>query len=442
MIASKTLKKYVLYPNEPVDKLSVNRSLNNLFDAIEQIESTSESFTITNATTAEYGLVKQSEAKKYLARDNGESYYSDSSMGFNTLLSFSNKQTNITDIKKYIQYQPSTAITGTDENYNTFKNYYLKLNSGECNCTEMCNGIKLVLLSLDFGINDLPMTFGSEVYSGSIDSPISVSSFSTKLIFDENSSGTIELNKGSINNISSVPIVKLFDNQELKYSYPFDIKSSIHFNECNWKTYSSYKQAFVEVSFTTEISVIDIYDKLYGYTAVEQISSTDVSGGINIKYDDTILNTGEITNSGATVSIPKESFPKTRSPFNEKPIILMQVSNYTNDSRKSILYGQYNMDDGTDVFIDEDKITESDLSVQEIGNNFNNETITISLVNGGAVLKSYNNEYSKSGKLIDNKIGIDVHMKFFAGSVDDPLMTRTIKNINAKSCLQILLVGV
>ena len=115
---------------------------------------------------------------------------------------------------------------------------------------------------------------------------------------------------------------------------------------------------------------------------------------------------------------------------------------YNNNSRPVVAVGTYDSDDSTGSFDDTDAVTESDLSVESIGDSVGGESVELSQASGVVMLKGYENEYTKSGKIKDNRIKIDVALKFFAGSADDPSMARTIRNINAKSCLQVLLIGV
>lgn len=413
MVATNSTKKYLLFPNEPVDKLSVNRPLNNLYEVLSDIGSTSGVFTVSNATTSEYGLVRESAETTYCSTDTGNADYSDNAMMIAALRDFASKQSSVESVSKYAYY-------GSDSD--DYK-YCLRLNSGECDFMQMPNGVTVLSLTFDFAVHDLPVMFGSEVYSGSVDTPMGLSGYGTQLVYDDTSRSTLEYFRGDGDTCA---LTGLFDNLTIDYDYPIAVDGTVHLNDCNWKSYSSFRQSYVETTFSFELGVLDLYDVIYGYSSSRNYK--DGGESATDEEDDGIVT--------------KTPYPNARRPFSEKPVIVLQNAMYNNDSRPVVAVGTYDKDDSTGSFDDTDAVTESVLSVESIGDSVGGESVELSQASGVAMLKGYENEYTKSGKIKDNKIKIDVALKFFAGSADDPSMARTIRNINAKSCLQVLLIGV
>ena len=408
MVAANSTKDYTLYPNESVDKLTVNRPLSNLYGLLERLSLEERKVTVTDANSLDYGLVKISSQspESFIYHDSGTAGFSEQPLSIQSLLKFASEQSNSTRFSKTLQV---TAGEGAADTSLT-----IGLDEGGCKFLTMPNGIRMVILSTDVSINDLPVMFGNSVYYGSIDSSRRIDGFPTTLVNDKASQDSI----GSVTTAESRPITALFD-RELEYDSMFDTWGSIHYNDCNYTAYSSFRQSYVEVSFTVSISVAELYERFYGYTTKVFYGNPDESPSI------------EHANS---------EFPREMYVFSEKPVILPQLCMYNNDSRPSVLIGT--TDGGRTLFEDVDTLTEKPLSETSVGSTDDGGRLNASTVGGSVILKRYENVYMRSGKVKDNVLTLDVSLKFFAGSADDPSMNGAIRGVNAKAQLQILMFGV
>jgi len=408
MVAANSTKEYTLYPNESVDKLTVNRPLSNLHGLLEQLSEEERKITVTEATSTEYGLVKISNQspESFIYYDSGAAEFNEQPLGITALSKFAFEQSNSTNFSKTLQ------VTSAQPNADT--SLTIGLDEGGCQFLTMPNGIRMVILTTDVSLNDVPVMFGNGVYHGSIDSSRRIVGFPTTLVNDSSSQESID----SLKTADSLPITSLFD-RSLEYDSMFNTWGSIHYNDCNYTAYSSFKQSYVEVSFTVYISVAELYERLYGYTS-------------KVIYNESGTSTTEQSNT---------EFPRSKYVFSEKPVILSQLCMYNNDSRPSVLIGKTS-DEGDSTFDNVDVLTEKPLSEVAIGLTTKGRPLNVSPVGGSVILKKYENAYMRKGKVKDNMLTLDISLKFFAGSADDPSMNGMIRGVNAKSQLQILLFGV
>lgn len=493
MITANSIKDYLIYPNESIDKLTVNRPLENLYNLITEIGGYDKVLTITEATSTEYGLTRMSTLTSFQYTNDGTAEYSSWPLTIPTLLDFASRQTASDVYAKYCTYHGDSS-----EN-----NLYLRMKLGDCSYMQLPTGLNLIILSFDIGLNDIPVMLGNGVFGGNIDFPVAVSGYDTNIIYDDVSKSTVEVYKGES---PSFPISSLFQ-REIGYDFMTDTSMTLHYHDCNWTSYSSFKQSYVEVTYSTYFNVLDLYDKFYSYNLVEDynmalgmkyecvvssnstlknkfifnprsvssvfnydmekvfiyvngrwedsddagkeftnwgaygITWVDSSDKSTDEYDE-IRWTAEMVNLAPHTADNRNPFPRPRNPFSQKPIILSQIAFYNNDSRSKILLGTFDEDTLNAAFDDSSEISEKRLTEVDIGKSDDNTPLMVSPVNGNVILKKYQNVYTKSGKIKDNQLFFDVNMKFLAGSADDPSMHRTIRNINAKARVQIMMLGV
>ena len=142
-----------------------------------------------------------------------------------------------------------------------------------------------------------------------------------------------------------------------------------------------------------------------------------------------------------TSTVVEGDIGEDRKPFvfSQKPIIVPQVSFYSNEYRvkpfakfctaenREGVEGDY----FDDVYFGESPLTETDVLDYKI-----------SSVNGSAVLKKYENVYARNGTIADNRVTMDVSLRFFVGSAADPTLVDGMAGLNAKARVQLLMIGI
>ena len=120
--------------------------------------------------------------------------------------------------------------------------------------------------------------------------------------------------------------------------------------------------------------------------------------------------------------------------FKQKPIVMPQVSMYTNSSKPAALVGAtIGLEDS---FSQSNTITTKELTT------ITTNDVDISPITSTIILKDYRNRYDSSGNIIDNILSFDVNMKFMAGGVYDSTLLGSLLYTNTLAKVQIALIGI
>ena len=411
--------KYLLSVNEPIDKLTVNRPFNRIYDDISKIDSVNYQLTVSKATSAKYGLVKFSSASDYYRElpENASKAitadYYDHVMGVSQIRYFVDNIEHSSDIKSY--------FTSSDKPY-TELSAWIDLKIGDISFINMPNGNTMLIGDFDIALNNIPLVFNTtSVVSSDIEYPVSVGKFGTTIDADGDLLIINDYNE-EINELigKSSGIIELssFVGQKIECDYISPLSATLRHNKCDWTDKSSFKQSYVEVVYSMSIDVSSLSKKYYDYSMFN------------------VYNGGKKTTTAIEGDIGKDFKPFV---FSQKPIIIPQLAFYNNESRIKP-YAKFctaeNEDGIEEDYFDDAYFAESPLTETEVDENI------ISSVNGNVTLKKYDNIYAKNGTISNNKLLLDVSMKFFVGSAADPLLIDGMTDLNSKAKLQVLMIGI
>lgn len=410
--------RYLISVNEPIDKLTVNRTFSRIYDDISKAGSAAKGLSVSKATSANYGLVRFSSASGYsdsAPTSGGEDYanYRDRVMGVSQLRDFVEGMAKSSDM--------NSMFSSSDMPYDALS-AWIDLKMGDVSFTDMPNGNVMAIGSFDISLSNIPVTFKTDsVLSGNVETPFGVSGYGTTLDADGD---LLLLNDYAdeideiIGTSSGLRGLSAFVGKTVETDYPFPLSATLRHNRCNWTTYSSYKQSYVEVVYSMSVDVSSLSKRFYGYTEFnvydgDERASTAV--------------TGEVEGG-------RKAFV-----FSQKPIIIPQVSFYSNEYRVKP-YAKFctaDRPDGIDedyyddVYFGESPLTETDVL-----------DYSISAVNGSVILKGYENVYARNGTIADNRLLLDVSLRFFVGGAADPMLVDGMAGLNAKARVQLLMIGI
>lgn len=416
MVAVNSTQDYLIYPNESVDKLTVNRPLSNLHALLKSLEDSDGTLNVDNADESRYGLVRRNTSDTYDFSSTGDENFSSSAMTIAALADFATRQYVSSDM---------VGIARTQHN-NITPECAIRLSLGSTKVVNMPNGSMMVVLSFDVGFDGLPAMFGEGVLDETPMPVTSLDGYGCYIVGDETTRGTLgDIYSGSTGN--SQPLTGLVEQANMPvYPFPVPVDGRVHFNACRWLSRSSYRQTRVEVKFQATVSVKGIFEKLYGYV------------------DDRTYDTG-----GKLDGEPSQScgtFPNRYAPFAHKPVVIAQVSSYTDGSRPTLLAGYPPIKGGDEsnggAFFAENVLTEKPLSSKTCADPSGGEPLSLPVVEGLVIPKNWHNTYRTNGRIDDNSMTLDVSMKFTAGGPDDPDASRAKRTCSGKASVDVVMIGV
>lgn len=410
--------RYLISVNEPIDKLTVNRSFSRMYEDISKAGGGSGGLTVSKATSSRYGLVKFSSASGYIdtAPQSGDADYANyygNVMNVGQLRDFVDSMGRSSDFDSYFtsSSKPMESVSA-----------WIDLKMGDVSFTNMPNGNMMAIGSFDIALSNVPVTFRTDaVLSGSVVSPVAVSGFGTTLsedgdllLLNDYADEMDEIVGGS----SGIRELSSFVGQTVDADYLFPLSATLKHNRCDWTTYSSYRQSYVEVVYSMTVDVSSLSRKFFGHSEFSRYW-----GGER----ETLTLTGDVGDA-------KRSFV-----FSRRPVIIPQVSFYSNEYRVApsakfcTVDRRDRLEDDyfDDVYFGESPLTETDALEYKV-----------SAVNGSAVVKGYDNVYAKNGTVADNLVSVDVSLRFFVGSAADPALVDGMADLNAKARLQLLMIGI
>lgn len=420
MLSENSFEKFIIYPNESIDKLTVNRSFERLYDEILSKSDKNSPITIANATESDYGLVKYSSINEYIRTPpeilDDKNYFDD----------YNNAAMNLeamTDFSKKISEDSSMTSMYTSGGGNIQDHRgWLKIDIGNVNTLDMPNGNRMFIGSFDISLSNLQEMFNTTaVSSESKTHSIELSGFPT--VIDMTTDDIISLTDYTLDSDndeqSRIDVEKLngLNGTEIFCPYIAPVTATMRHNICNSTKYSSYKQSYIEIIMSMEIDLLKFYTQFYGYR----------------KY--TMLNDGNVASTEYTSAIDR---PIEELIFTTTPLVMSQLSFYNNDSKPLPTFGYSNPDKLADEnqFISTNTISDKQLTSVDV------DGYELSVVNGYVSMKKFENIHRKNGEIYNNRIHFDVSMKFMVGGAYDPLMLDGLRGINAKSKLQFMMIGV
>ena len=432
------LEPYLIYQNESIDKLTINRPFQRLYNRIDALSELAERLTLVYATDVDYGVVRYNPLSSYsydapsgdATEDEIQNYYS-------RALTIRNLCTFGSDITQDAKNSQFYALSSSDYDIGESR-FFLKSQFSDLNFNFMPNGNLAVNGTLDLGLNDVLLTFGEGAASGDVLTPRELSGYETHIDVTQddiqNIKDYIETNAENVGyegvsdgiwNLSG------FSGTELHHTFDSRVRATLKHHRCDWTSYSSYNQSYVELHYAMTIDVAGLYDK-YGVDEYDAYVRED--GSPRSECRDAIRNrSAEITHS--------------KPVFKQKPVIMMQVGFYNNESRIQPMFGlnddlyRRTHSEETTAWVGQDfqeYNTFTETALTEVDDN----GYSISPMNGMVLLKGYRNVYDGGGNIVSNQIDFDVVMKFMVGSASDPLMVDGLQKLNAKAKLQFALIGV
>lgn len=419
MVAVNSTQDYLIYPNESVDKLTVNRPLSNLHALLKSLEDSGGTLNVDNADESRYGLVRRNTSDTYDFSSTGDENFSSSAMTIAALADFATRQYVSSDM---------VGIARTTDKRNPPERA-IRLSLGSTKVVNMPNGNMMVVLSFDVGFDGLPAMFGEGVLDETPMPVKSLDGYGCYIVGDETTRVTLDdlYGKDEQGKNKPQPLSGLVEQANMPvYLFPVPVDGRVHFNACRWLSRSSYRQTRVEVKFQATVSVKGIFEGLYGYVD-------------DRRYDKDGKLVGEPSQSCGT-------FPNRYAPFAHKPVVVAQVSSYTDGSRPPVLAGSPPDKEGDEsnggTFFAENVLTEKPLSSKTCADPSGGDPLSLPVVDGLVIPKNWHNTYRTNGRIDDNSLTLDVSMKFTAGGPDDPDASRAKRTCSGKASVDVVMIGV
>lgn len=425
-IPNSKYEKYLIYPNESIDKLTVNRTFERLFEAID-LKAKSSSLTVETATVSSYGKAKFSSDTSYSfdEPDGDDSDYNSSMLNIAQLRDMSKR---ISNGSSESLYAAPVSSNGTQTLSVSGNRYWVKSDYMDSKFVFMPNGINTITCSFNIGFNGLAGAIGDDsIIDSDVISPLILSSYGDTINIDKESYWNIEDFVNDNNGIDGLPDSKDvrnligMDGRSMDIPFMETVNVTLRHNNCSSTKYSAYRQSYIELCMSMKLSVKSLFERKYGRRTYETITdSSSISG-----YAET--NIGEMNR-------------KFRL-FTQKPLVMAQIGFFNNESNPKPLFG---FDNGVNThsetlisrFSSHNQLSQKPLDEVDIDGNM------VSPVNGSVLVKRAENIYDRDGNITDNIISIDIIMKFMAGSASDPEMEYAMKNLNSRSRVQLAMIGV
>ena len=418
MLSDNKFERFAVFPNESVDKLTVNRSFGNLYDEIASKNVGEFPITVESATESTYGLIRYSSLDSYLrtAPESDEERrkdYMNRAMGISAVSDFSGRITGNGAADAMFSYSslPPEQTTG-----------WLRVGMGHVSLLDMPNGTKMLAGDVDITLSNLRTLFGtptvtSEKYvqSAVVTGSSTVLNLTTddRLAIDDFSLDT----DNSLQSRADVANLVYLNGREIAVPYFTPLTAHMRHNVCGWTTYSSFKRSYVETVFSMEFDVAKMLTQFYDFRSYTTISPDDKTDNVDFE---------------TPIDRPLEELV-----FSNTPIVMAQLSFYNNETRPLATFGEsHAVIGGESTFLSTNSISEKELTVSE------KDGYELTPVNGNVIYKGCVNSYRPNGKVYNNTLKFDASMKFMVGGAYDPLMVDGLCGINAKARMQFLMIGV
>lgn len=430
-----------IYMNETVDKLTVNKVFSKLKTIAENqsINTTIDPSFVVSATEYTYGIAKKNIGN-FLYHEPSENadVYNSTMLSMDTFRDYVNKLHVEAKSSEYVNYSVKDAgKDGENQKWSGYKreeNTYcgwIRETHNTFDTIVLPNGINLYTISYDIGLGNLSEMFNlpKEAIKKSVFIPTEITSFDSVITLTDGDRFTIDTLAAELSSkyeelairsslAETITSLKSLNNQVIGINYSIPPTIQLKHHDCNYTKFSSYNQSYVEVVFSFSLSVADF------------ISTNTLSSKYLI--DRFTCYNPNVTENKQTVehTIP----PRLLTLFKQKPIVMPQVSLYTDNSKPKTLVGATLGSD--DSFSDSNTITTKELTT------ITTNDIELSPITATIILKDYHNKYNSSGVIVDNILSFDVSMKFMAGGVFDSSLLGSLLFTNALAKVQIALIGI
>jgi hypothetical protein len=422
IISNSNYEKYLVYPNESIDKLTVNRTFERLFEDIDA-KTSSTSLTLETATENSYGKAKFSSLKEYSFEEPSESTdrdeYEDSMLTIGQLKDMSDRMAD--GSYNAVCVAPVSGSLPMRDNLFWVRSKYM-----DSKFLYMPNGINVVSCSFELGFNGISKELSAEdAATEDIVTPVTLSSYTNQIYVDQESKFNVEdymHDNHAIDGSHSFEIPNILNMDGRRMGIPFvtDAKVTLRHNDCGCSKYFAYRQSYIELCMSLKIGLKSLYDLKYGHREYELID------------DDS-----NIVDSESKEHVDGEMKRKYRL-FTQPPMVMAQIGFYNNDSVPRPLFGFDDVLSGGDTseFSSYNSLSQKELDESIV------DGIPISPVDGCVFVKNIENEYDQDGNIVDNVVCLDVVMKFMGGSAADPELEYAMNTFNSRSKVQFVMIGV
>ena len=431
-----------IYMNETVDKLTVNRVLSKLKTIIDNksINTTVATSAVVGATEYTYGIAKKNAGDFLYKKPEDKTtadVYDTSMLSIDTYRDYINKLHVETSGSEYFNDSVRTTANGDKEGYTRKDGVWcgwIRETHNTFDSIVLPNGINLYTISYDIGFSDLARMMSLENRDDikkSVLIPTLVDGFEDVVTLTDGDIFTINTLAAELSSIpgtetaakrttvyETLTALSGLNNQHIGITYSVKPLVQIKHNDCNYTKYSSYYQSYVEVVFSFSVSLSEL---------------------ISMNSEESKYAIDRFTCYNPTVETNRQDYqhkvpPRLLTLFKQKPIVMPQVSMYTNTSKPSALVGAtLGLEDS---FSQSNTITTKELTT------ITTNDVNISPITSTIILKDYKNRYDSSGNIIDNILSFDVNMKFMAGGVYDSTLLGSLLYTNALAKVQIALIGI
>ena len=422
IISNNNYEKYLVYPNESIDKLTVNRTFERLFEDIDA-KISSASLTLDDATEKSYGKAKFSSFDGYSFEEpssvSEKADYKNSMLSIGQLKDMSDRMVDGSYNAVYVA--PLSGSLPITDNL-----YWVRSKYMDSKFLYMPNGINMVSCSFELGFNGISKALSADdIDTEDVVSPVSLSSYTNQIYVDQESEFNVEdymnddFSSGGSHSFE-IPNILNMDGCNMEIPFVTDAKVTLRHNSCGFSKYSAYRQSYIEICMSVKIGLKSLYDMKYGYREYE------------LENEDS-----EITDSVSVTHVGGEMKRKYRL-FTQKPMVMAQIGFYNNDSIPKPLFGFDDVLSGGNMsdFSSHNRLSQKPLDEILV------DDIPISPVNGCVFVKKMENEYDQDGNIVDNIVHLDVVMKFMAGSAADPELEYALNTFNSRSKVQVVMIGV
>lgn len=431
-----------IHMNETVDKLTVNRVLSKLKTIIDNksINTEVDTSAVVGATEYTYGIAKKNAGDFLYKKPEDKitaDVYDTSMLSIDTYRDYINKLHVETSGSEYFNDSVRTGNSSVLSGYTREEGVWcgwIRETHNTFDSIVLPNGINLYTISYDIGFSDLSKMMSLENRDDikkSVLIPTLVDGFEDVVTLTDGDIFTIntlaaELSstQGEVEDAKRSTVYETLtalsglNNQHIGITYSVKPLVQIKHNDCNYTKYSSYHQSYVEVVFSFSISLSELIsmDSEKSSYAIDRFTC----------YNPTV----ESNRQDYQHKVP----PRLLTLFKQKPIVMPQVSMYTNTSKPAALVGAtLGLEDS---FSQSNTITTKELTT------ITTNDVDISPITSTIILKDYRNRYDSSGNIIDNILSFDVNMKFMAGGVYDSTLLGSLLYTNALAKVQIALIGI
>lgn len=416
-------ERYAVYPNESIDKTTVNRPLERLFEDIESKTGQME-LEVKAATEKSYGKARFSASEEYSFEGSEDEDYNGAMLKISQLSDMSRRMSFNGSESMFVA---PTSVDGTSTTEISSNAFWVKADYMDSRFIFMPNGVNVVTCSFDIGFNGLDGALGGEgIAYSDIVRPVSLSSYDDVVNIDGESLWNIEdyinENPDALPDINDVSNLEKLDGMGLAIPFVETVGVTLRHNKCGFTKYSAYTQSYVEVCMSMNLSVKSLYSAKYDINSYATVDDS------SMVYESAETKTGEP--------------PRKMRLFTQKPMTMAQIGFFNNQSNPKLIFGFDNhLDDvpeaeKTSLFHTYCQISQKPLDEAESEGNM------ISPLNGSVIVKDVSNVYDRDGNIVDNIVRMDIIMKFMAGSPSDPNMEYALKQLNTRSRVQLSMIGV